>query len=207
MKKLNILLSLTVLFLLTASSLFAQTADTVCVNSVAVPYSVTSTGGSTYAWTLSGGGTLSSNSGSAISVNWNNTPGTYNLQVQETSATGCAGDAVSLNVVVIPLATASISGNTAMCYNDPNPNITISLTGVGPFTFTYSNGTTNTTVTNYASNTYTFNPSPTIPAAGTSAATTTYSLVSVSNKFCSGTTSGSAAVVVNPKPVTSAIIH
>ena len=207
MKKTYILLSLTFLFVLSASSLFAQTADTVCVNSVAVPYSVTSTGGSTYAWTLSGGGTLSSNSGNAISVNWNNTPGTYNLQVQETSATGCSGDAVSLNVVVIPLATASISGNTSMCYNDPNPNITISLTGVGPFTFTYSNGTTNTTVTNYASNTYTFNPSPTIPTAGTSPATTTYSLVSVSNKFCSGTTSGSAAVVVNPKPVTSAIIH
>ncbi len=207
MKKLYILLSLTILFVLGTATSNAQSVDTVCVNSTLVPYSVTSTSGSSYLWSLSGGGTLSSTSGSAITANWGATPGTYTLQVQETSSTGCAGDAVSLNVVVIPLATATISGNTSMCFNDPNPNITITLTGVGPYTFSYSDGTNTTTVTNHASSTYTFTPSPTIPAAGTSPATTTYSMVSVNNKFCNGTTSGSAVVTVNPKPVTSAIIH
>jgi hypothetical protein len=207
MKKIYALLAFTFLFILGSNVSMAQTADTVCVNSSVVPYSVTNTTGSTYAWTLSGGGALSSTSGNAITVNWGATPGTYNLQVQETSSTGCAGDPVSLNVVVIPLATASISGTTNMCYSDPNPTITISLTGVGPWTFSYTNGTTTSTVTNHTSNTYTFTPSPTIPAAGTSPANTTYSLVSVSNKFCSGTTSGSAVVTVNPKPVTSAILH
>ena len=207
MKKFYVFLAFMFLLVVVSKVSTAQTADTVCVNTSVVPYSVTNTTGSAYAWTLSGGGALSSTSGNAITVNWGATPGTYNLQVQETSSTGCAGDPVSLNVVVIPLATAAISGTTAMCYNDPNPTITISLTGVGPWTFSYSNGVTTSTVTNHASSTYTFTPSPTIPAAGTSAATTTYSLVSVSNKFCSGTTSGSAVVTVNPKPVTSAILH
>ena len=185
----------------------AQSIDTVCVGSSAVPYSVTNTVGSTYAWTLSGGGALSSTTGNATSVNWSNVPGRYTLQVQETSSTGCAGDPVSLSIDVIPAATASISGNTSMCYNDPNPTVTISLTGVGPWTFTFSDGTTNNTITNHTSNTFTFVASPTIPAAGTSPATTTYTLVSVSNKFCSGTISGSAAITVNPKPVTSTIFH
>jgi len=185
----------------------AQTADTVCVNSTLVPYSVTNTVGSTYAWTLSGGGAMSAATGNAITVNWGAVAGTYNLQIQETSSTGCAGDPVALDVVVIPLATAAISGNSSMCYNDPNPIVTINLTGVGPWTFSYTDGTTVSTVTNHTLSSYSFSPTPTIPSAGTSAATTTYSLVSVSNKFCSGTTSGSAVITVNPKPVTSAIIH
>jgi len=207
MKKFYILLALSIVFILNATNSMAQSADTVCVNSTLVPYSVTNSVGSSYAWTLSGGGALSAATGHAITVNWSGTPGTYNLQIQETSSTGCTGDPVALNVVVIPLATATISGNSSMCYNDPNPIVTINLTGVGPWTFSYTNGTTVSTVTNHASNSFTFTPTPTIPPAGTSAATTTYSLVSVSNKFCSGTTSGSAAITVNPKPVTSAIIH
>jgi hypothetical protein len=184
----------------------AQT-DTVCVNSSTVPYSVTQTAGSTYAWTISGGGTLSASTGNAISVNWGSTPGLYTLQVTETSASGCVGDPVSLNVRVLPLPTASIAGNTTMCFNDGAPTITVSLTGEGPWTFTISNGSTTNTVTNHNSSTYTFAAAPTIPAAGTSAATTTYTVTSVNNRFCSGTTSGSAAVTVNPKPVTSGIIY
>lgn len=207
MKKFYILLSLSIVLLLNATQSIAQTADTVCVNSTLVPYSVTNTVGSTYAWTLSGGGAMSAATGNAITVNWGAVAGTYNLQIQETSSTGCAGDPVALDVVVIPLATAAISGNSSMCFNDPNPIVTINLTGVGPWTFSYTDGTTTSTVTNHATSSFTFTPTPTIPAAGTSAATTTYSLVSVSNKFCSGTTSGSAVITVNPKPVTSAIIH
>lgn len=207
MKKVYYLLSISLLMLLSAGDLFAQSPDTVCVSSTLVPYSVTNTVGSSYAWTLSGGGALSAATGNAITVNWGSTPGTYTLQVQETSSTGCVGDPVSLDVVVIPLTTAAISGTSAMCFDDPNPVVTISLTGVGPWTFSYTDGTTTSTVTNHNSNTFTFSPSPTIPAAGTSPATTTYTLVSVSNKFCSGTTSGSAVITVNPKPVTSSILH
>lgn len=184
----------------------AQT-DTVCVNSSSVPYSVTQTTGSTYAWSISGGGTLSASTGNAISVNWGSTPDLYTLQVTETSASGCIGDPVTLNVRVLPLPTASISGNSSMCYNDGAPTVTVSLTGEGPWTFTISNGSTTNTVTNHSSSTYTFQAAPTIPAAGSSAATTTYTVTDVSNRFCSGTVSGSAAITVNPKPVTSGIIY
>lgn len=205
MKRIFTLITL-VLGLVMADRANAQT-DTVCVNTNSVPYSVTNTAGSTYAWTLSGGGVLSSTTGNAISVNWGNTPGTYTLQVTETSASGCVGDPVSLNVQVIPLPTASIAGNSSMCYNDGAPTVTVTLTGVGPWTFTISNGSTTNTITNHSSNTYSFVAAPTIPAAGGSPATTTYTVTSVNNKFCSGTTSGSAAITVNPKPVTSGIIY
>ncbi len=207
MKKFSILLAFVAVSFIFSMNAQAQTADTVCVNSAAVPYSVTNTSGSSYVWTLSGGGALSSSSGNSTSVNWGGTAGTYTLQVQETASTGCQADVVSLNVVVIPLITASISGNATMCYSDPAPTVTIALTGVGPYTFTYTNGSGNTTITNHPTNSYTFTAAPTIPAPGNTSATTTYSLVSASNKFCSGTTSGSAAILVNPKPITSAIIH
>lgn len=205
MKKLFTLLTIMIVAAL-ANEASAQT-DSVCVNSSAVPYSVTQTAGSTYAWSISGGGTLSATTGNAISVNWGNTPGLYTLQVTETSASGCIGDPVSLDVRVLPLPTASIAGNSSMCYNDGAPTVTVSLTGEGPWTFTISNGTTTNTVTNHNSSTYTFQAAPTIPTAGSSAATTTYTLTDVSNRFCSGTVSGSAAITVNPKPVTSGIIY
>lgn len=205
MKKILLLLTIViaVAFINEAS---AQT-DTVCVNSSTVPYSVTQTSGSTYAWTISGGGTLSATSGNAISVNWGSTPGLYTLQVTETSASGCVGDPVSLNVRVLPLPTASIAGNSTMCYNDGSPTVTVSLTGEGPWTFTITNGTTTNTITNHNSSTYTFTAAPTIPSAGTSAAITTYTLTDVNNRFCSGTISGSAVITVNPKPITSGIIY
>lgn len=205
MKKILLLLTIViaVAFINEAS---AQT-DTVCVNSSTVPYSVTQTSGSTYAWTISGGGTLSATSGNAISVNWGSTPGLYTLQVTETSASGCVGDPVSLDVRVLPLPTASIAGNSTMCYNDGSPTVTVSLTGEGPWTFTITNGTTTNTITNHNSSTYTFTAAPTIPSAGTSAAITTYSLTDVNNRFCSGTISGSAVITVNPKPITSGIIY
>lgn len=207
MKKLYSFLILCSISAIALNEASAQSIDTVCVGASAVPYSVTNTPGSAYAWTLSAGGSLTSTTGNATTINWGSTPGRYTLQVQETASTGCTGDPVTLNIDVIPASTASIAGNTSMCYNDPNPTVTISLTGVGPWTFSYSDGSTTSTITNHASNTFTFVASPSIPVAGASPITTTYTMVSVSNKFCSGTVSGSATVVVNPKPVTAAIIH
>jgi hypothetical protein len=77
----------------------------------------------------------------------------------------------------------------------------VAFTGVGPWNFTYSDGTTSTSLSNISTNPYTV-------STGNLIATKTYTVTAVSNKFgCTGTASGSAKIVVRPKPVTSAIFH
>lgn len=54
-------------------ALSAQTTDqdTVCVNAANVQYYVTNTAGSSYAWSVTGGGTISSGQGTnSILINW-----------------------------------------------------------------------------------------------------------------------------------------
>ncbi len=86
--------------------------------------------------------------------------------------------------------TASVISGTASICNGASANINIAITGgTGPFTVVYSNGSTNTTVTNYTSGT---------AIAVTPTSTTTYTIVSVKNyNGLSGTgNSGSAVITV-----------
>ena len=186
------------------SQLHAQTdIDTVCAGSTGVTYSVTNTTGSTYYWVINGGTQASGGNTNSITVDWNNTTGTDTLMVVEKSASGCFGDTVKLPVYRMPIPTAAISGTTSICYNN-STTIQVDLTGVGPWDISYTDGTDTTTVTGITSSPYTF----TTPTFATGAGTVTYTLTSVSNSFgCAGTVSGSAAITVNPKPVTSAISH
>jgi gliding motility-associated-like protein len=69
-------------------------------NGTNLTYSIaTPTAGSSYAWTLSGGGTITPNANQA-SVIWSTVGGPYTLRVTETSAAGCPGTPVSLGVTV-----------------------------------------------------------------------------------------------------------
>lgn len=107
-------------------------------------------------------------------------------------------DNVQFSGTLLPGPTASVmSGTTAIC-DGASANIKVVITGgTGPFTLVYWNGSSNVTVNNYVSNTN-------IPVAPT--ATTTYSIVSVTNaNGVAGTgNSGSATVTVNPLPTVSA---
>jgi hypothetical protein len=65
----------------------------------------------------------------------------------------------------------------------------VAFTGTGPWTFTYTDGTTPVTITGTTNNPYTISNAP----AGT------YSLVNVSSA-CAGTVSGSATITINTAP-------
>jgi len=187
-----------------AQSVKAQSTtspDTVCAGKAGVPYYISKTPGSVFHWVVPNGTIASGNNSDSITVNWSTTSGTDTIKVVEVNAHGCIGDTQKLAVYRMPLPTATITGIDSVCWNNTINSFNVSFTGVGPWNFTYSNGTTSTSLTNISANPYTVN-------LGHLAATTTYTITAVSNKFgCTGTFSGSHVVEVNPKPTTSAIYH
>lgn len=87
---------------------------------------------------------------------------------------------------------ASIKGGGEACNGSTVPVI-IDLAGLPPFNFTYAiDGISQPEITAFPG------PSPYIVNAGISG---TYTLVSVSNSLCAGTTGGSATVTIHPLPV------
>lgn len=87
--------------------------------------------------------------------------------------------------------TAILSGNTTICPGN-TANLLVNFTGTAPYSFTYSNGTSNASVSGININPYVLQANPNV--------TTTYSLVSVSDATCTGTTSGTATVNVITAP-------
>jgi len=103
------------------------------------------------------------------------TPGTFNL---------CLSDQCDD-------PTAAISGSFAIC-SGASVQARVDLTGYSPWTFIYTDGTTNTSVTT-STTPYFINLSPT--------SSKNYSLTSVTGPYCSGTVSGGAVVNVSVPPV------
>ncbi|RKD91798.1 G8 domain-containing protein [Mangrovibacterium diazotrophicum] len=86
------------------------------------------------------------------------------------------------------LPTAVLSGDGSGCPGTVF-DLTLNLTGTGPWDVVYSDGTQETTLNNISSSPYTFSVSPSV--------STTYSLVSVSDANTSGVVSGSATISVS----------
>ena len=133
---------------------------------------------------------------------YNPANGTYNLTSLNPQAdyivrvwTDAAG-AGTFNICLSDVCsnpTATISGSQSICTTQ-SASIPVIFNGVPPYTFVYSNGTTNTTI-NTSNNPYNLVVTP--------AATTTYSLVSMSDGSCAGTVSGTHVVTVfNPQNAT-----
>ena len=104
------------------------------------------------------------------------------------SSVTCSNTAVS-TVTVNPLPTALIGGGGTVCIGAAVPNVTITLTGTGPWNVTYSNAGGNTTIA-----------TPTSPYIISNPPAGTYSVISVSDANCTGTVSGSAIVNISPLP-------
>ena len=126
MKKLLILFGFLAFLMSNSFSQSITNPDTACVNAVGESYWVTNTAGSTYNWTLvGGGGSITAGQGtSAILVDWGSVPGLYPdaITVVETNAAGCT-DTVLLDVYLLEATFVQIG---PFCSYDP----CVALTGV-----------------------------------------------------------------------------
>ena len=118
---------------------------------------------------------------------------TYYYEVAATAgaAVSPVSNSISTTTMVAPPSASVLSGAASICAG-ASTNLSVAITGgTSPFTVVYSDGSTNTTLTNYVSGTA-LSVSP--------SATTTYTLVSVTdaNTFVGSGNSGSAAITVNP---------
>src|SRR5690554_5476921 len=135
------------------------------------------------------------------------TPGTFYyelLSVSDASATVCSQvQTGNSTVTVLPLPTATISGDDIVCINSPEPVVTFTgANGTAPYIFTYSlNGGPNQTITS-TGNVATINVPTTVNG------TFSYTLVSVEDASaltCNQAQTGTVEVVVNPLPTATII--
>jgi gliding motility-associated-like protein len=164
-----------------------QSSDLTFTLSGTAPYSVNyMDGGSPANVTLDAAGTVS---GTPLSVSPSNTT-TYTL-VDVTDDNGCSATSNgNITIVVNPLPTATISGSSSICIGQSTP-LDYNFTGTGPFNINYNINSVNTSaVLNNNVDSIIVSPS----------ATTTYTLVGVTDAFCSNTANGTVIVTVNPLP-------
>ncbi len=117
------------------------------------------------------------------------TPGSY-LVTNSISASGvCPATSATFTIAVEESPTAAVSGGGQLCGTGTIP-VTITFTGAGPWDFTYTDGTTPTTITGQTTSPYTISAS----------ANGTYSVTSVTQGSCSTVGTGSATVTFFANP-------
>jgi hypothetical protein len=118
---------------------------------------------------------------------------TYYYEVAATAgaAVSPVSNSIAVTTMVPPPTESVLSGTASICVG-ASTNISVAITGgTSPFTVVYSDGSTNTTLTDYVSGTA-ISVSP--------ASSTSYSLVSVTdaNTFVGSGNSGTAVITLNP---------
>ncbi|MCB0520003.1 MAG: gliding motility-associated C-terminal domain-containing protein [Lewinellaceae bacterium] len=163
---------------------------------VPVQYTVTPVGTpapTDYTWTTTGGVPFTTiNNGTGIEVTWPTSgPG---QQVCVTANNSCgSSNPACFNVNVAAAPTATISGSGSVCPNsNDDVNLTITLTGAGPWTLSYAiNGTTQTPPLSIPSSPYTL----------VATQVGSYTLVNLSGSAgCAGVVNGTATVSAYPVP-------
>ncbi len=146
-------------------------------------------------WTSTGTGNFTDPS--ALTTTYQPSPadyaaGTIILSLAATSQSPCGNISRDVNVAFLPLPTASISQDVAICAGETATG-QVNLTGTAPWSFEISNGIG---VVETSDNPYTFSVNPT--------ETTTYSINTVTDaNQCQNTVDGSYIVTVNQLPVVS----
>jgi hypothetical protein len=143
---------------------------------------------------------------STVNVLWKH-PGTYFYKVTAVNASGCTNN-LKIGMIEIKTAvTATIEASPAVCAGE-TVTLTVTLTGTGPWNFTYTDGTNSWTET--VPDTSTTPPvvtHPVVISPGPST-TTDYWITSVTDKYGTNTTpSEKATQQVNPLPAPSTIYH
>jgi hypothetical protein len=139
---------------------------------------------------------------STVTILWKK-PGVYFFKVHAMNASGCT-DNLKIGIVRVleALPTATLT-TVPICIGE-TATLTVELTGTGPWSLTYTDGTTTTTVTNIQTSPHeiTIKPGP--------KKTTDYTIISVTDKW--GTNNNNVSVPgsmdtqeVNPKPNSSII--
>jgi hypothetical protein len=195
MRKLRIITAIMALVALSTTA-WAQTTvqDTVCVGATSVDYWVTKTTGSTYNWTLTGGGTIISGNGTdSVKIDWSSTTGTDTLKVTETNSHFCVGDPVALAItrVAAPIANAGSDASIGSCAGQSTTLDGSGSTGAGTLTYSWApaTGLSATNIVNPVA-------SPTT--------TTTYTLTVNSSFGCSSTDDVVVTVDAAPLAITAA---
>jgi gliding motility-associated-like protein len=156
----------------------------------------------TFTYTVDGGAeqTVTSVGDTATVSVPTNTPGTYvyDLISVEDANGNTESQSGTVTVVVNPLPEATILGDTIVCLDDNEPEITFTgSNSTAPYTFTYTiNGGAPQTVTSTGD-------IATVSVPTNATGTFTYELVSVedaSAQSCSQNQTGTATVTVNPIP-------
>ena len=106
----------------------------------------------------------------------------------------CLAVAQGSPAVFYETPTGTLSGDATVCAGE-SADLSIAFTGAAPWNITYDDGNGPITLNGINSNPYTLTVTP--------AATTTYTLIDVSNNNCPGTSSGTATVTVNNAPTVS----
>lgn len=135
----------------------------------------------------------------SLCQNWQ--PGLNEIILRVSSAPNYIGLLVQSSINALPIPSATISGATTVCQNDPAPNIIFTGSGTAPFTFTYSinNGVNQTVISN--------GNTATVPAPTNVAGTFTYSLLSVQDAnsiACPSSINNVSTITVNPIPLADA---
>lgn len=174
--------------------------------------------GVTYQLLLNGApiGSTAAGTGSAISFGMQTVEGTYTVQGTNQGDTNadCArlmSGSLILAENALPVVALSVNPSFDRVCDGDNTEISVDFTGLGPFDFTITNGTTTETVNSVGDDPYTYIPltAPVWLDDGTPDTEYTYSVTSITDaNGCTNTTiQGSAQVTVYKVPETGLQYH